>query len=91
MAVFHYGDQRERDLSSALLEDGEQYPDTPEFAQAALIFHGFRDDVVPFQGSVEFVATHPGARLVLTDAGHELTEVLERMVTRTANFLETHS
>ena len=47
MEVFHYAEDRNRAVSHALLEDGAQYEDYPDFTQPALIFHGAQDDVVP--------------------------------------------
>jgi pimeloyl-ACP methyl ester carboxylesterase len=85
--VFHYGENRQRRLSYALLEDGLTYPDYPEFRQPALIFHGAHDDVVPARYSSEFAATHPNARLEILDSGHELLNVLEYMAPKVCAFL----
>ena len=60
--VFHYGENRQRALAYALLEDGSHYEDYPDFRQPALIFHGAHDDVVPAAYSEEFAATHPNAQ-----------------------------
>jgi uncharacterized protein len=54
--VFHYGDNRQRLVSYALLEDGMRYEDYPAFPQPALIFHGLYDDVVPLEYSRQFAA-----------------------------------
>ena len=66
MDVFHYADGRNRAISYALLEDGAQYEEYPDFAQPALIFHGAHDDVVPAELSRRFVAApsqrHAGDR-----------------------------
>jgi pimeloyl-ACP methyl ester carboxylesterase len=85
--VFHYGENRQRRLSYALLEDGLTYPDYPEFHQPALIFHGAHDDVVPARYSSEFAATHPNARLEVLDSGHQLLNVLEYMAPKVCAFL----
>lgn len=77
--VFHYGYGKETMLGYGLFEDALRYPDFPEFAQPALIFHGTRDDVVPAAASQTFAASHPNATLHLFDSGHELTDVLEPM------------
>jgi pimeloyl-ACP methyl ester carboxylesterase len=87
MPVFHYAENRELPLSSALLEDAAAYEDYPDFAQPALIFHGANDDVVPPDFSRRFAAAHPNARLEVLDSGHELTGVLEYMAPRIAAFL----
>ncbi|MGD0776849.1 MAG: YqiA/YcfP family alpha/beta fold hydrolase [Candidatus Solibacter sp.] len=87
LEVFHYGDNRLRRLSYALLEDGLGYPDYPDFRQPALIFHGAHDDVVPAQYASEFAATHPNARLQVLDSGHELLNVLDYMAPKVTGFL----
>jgi len=87
LEVFHYGLGRTVPLSVELLEDGRRYEDFPDFRQAALIFHGSKDDVVPAAYSEEFAASHPNAQLEILDSGHELTDVLEYMAPRLAQFL----
>ena len=79
MEVMHYGDNRNRLLSYALLEDAAGYEEFPDFAQPALIFHGEHDDVVPVEFSVRFAATHPNVRLEVVNSGHELIDVLDHM------------
>jgi pimeloyl-ACP methyl ester carboxylesterase len=85
--VFHYGENRQRGLSYALLDDGLSYEEYPDFRQPALIFHGAQDDIVPARYSAEFAATHPNARLETLDSGHELLNVLEYMAPKVREFL----
>jgi uncharacterized protein len=85
--VFHYGENRQCPLAYALLDDGLQYEDYPDFRQPALIFHGENDDVVPAAYSEEFASTHPDARLSILKSGHELLDVLEYMAPRVTDFL----
>jgi pimeloyl-ACP methyl ester carboxylesterase len=87
MDIYHYGEGRDVPISSDLLEDGPRYQGFPDFTQPALIFHGAHDDVVPASYSEEFVAMHPNARLEILDSGHELTDVLDYMAPRIAEFL----
>jgi len=87
MEVFHYGENRSRSLSYALLEDGAKYEDYPDFRQPALIFHGAHDDVVPAGYSEEFAATHPNAILEVLDSGHDLLNVLDFMAPKVERFL----
>jgi uncharacterized protein len=87
MEVMHYGDNRNRLLSYALLEDAAGYEEFPDFAQPALIFHGEHDDVVPVEFSVRFAATHPNVRLEVVNSGHELIDVLDHMGRRAEEFL----
>jgi pimeloyl-ACP methyl ester carboxylesterase len=87
MDVFHYGEQRTRSLSYALLEDGSRYEDYPDFRQPALIFHGAHDDVVPSGYSEEFAATHSNAILEVLNSGHDLLNVLDYMAPKAERFL----
>jgi len=87
MEVFHYADNRPRQLGHQLLDDGAQYDDYPDFSQPALIFHGAHDDVVPAAYSQEFAANHPNARLEVLDSGHELLNVLDYIGGRVLGFV----
>lgn len=87
MKVFHYADGRDRSISHALLEDGAQYEDYPDFTQPALIFHGAQDVVVPAELSRRFVATHPNANLEIVDSGHEMLDVLDSIAPKVTEFL----
>ncbi len=85
--VYHYGDEREHSLSPALLDDGLNYEDYPNFSQPALIFHGKHDDVVPAEYSATFAASHPDANLEILDSGHDLHNVLDYMAPKVEAFL----
>ncbi len=87
LEFFHYGEQRMRSVGYALIEDGAQYDEYPDAQPPTLIFHGLNDDVVPVENSRRFVATHPQARLVEFQSGHELTDVMDAMWTEAAKFL----
>ncbi len=88
--VFHYGRNREEPLSVALLDDARRFDDEPDPACPALVLHGRRDDAVPLAVAEAFVARRPDRRrLVVYDAGHELTEVLEPMWHEVTAFLAT--
>ncbi len=87
MAFYHYGDNRERQLSYRLVEEGELYEDFPLITQPVLIYHGRADDVVPYQLSEEFAARNPQVTLRVVDSGHELTDRLEEMWTGIREFL----
>ncbi len=84
--VFHYGDGRPRRLGYQFVDDAAQYEDEPDFAQPALILHGTRDDVVPAAISTGYASRRPGVRLTLLESGHELTDVLEQMWAKVAEF-----
>jgi pimeloyl-ACP methyl ester carboxylesterase len=85
--VFHYGENRMRRLSPALLDDALPYEDYPDFRQPALMFHGAHDDVVPVSYSEQFALAHTNAQLEVLDSGHELLNVLEYMAPRVTGFL----
>ena len=87
--VFHYGDGRERLLSCDIISDGTRYEEYPDVSQPTLIIHGTGDDVVPPAASVEFANRDPEKRrLILVESGHELTDVLDRLWSETARFLD---
>src|SRR5713101_9962077 len=79
LPMYHYGAKMESRVGYQLLEDAEQYEDYPDVSQPTLIFHGRRDDVVPFGYSEEFAARHPQVTLRIVESGHELLDVLEDM------------
>jgi uncharacterized protein len=85
--VYHYGEGRMRALSPTLLDDGSRYEDFPDFTQPALIFHGSNDDVVPPAYSEQFAANHTNVTLEILNSGHELTDAIDYMAPKVANFL----
>jgi pimeloyl-ACP methyl ester carboxylesterase len=88
MAVMHYGTGREEPLAYDLIADARRHPEEPDPPCPALVFAGRRDDTVPLDGIAAFAARRPATReLVVLDAGHEMTEVMEPMWERTAAFL----
>jgi len=87
MPVFHYGENRERDLAFQLLDDAEQYEDYPDVQQPTLIFHGAHDETVPARHSQEFAAKRPNARLEIVDSSHDLLNALEDIAPKVLRFL----
>jgi uncharacterized protein len=87
LAVYHYGDRRERDLGYEFYKDAIGYEAEPKFRQPALILHGTRDDVVPAAFSQWYAERHPNVSLELVDSGHELTDVLPVLWEKTRSFL----
>ena len=86
--VMHYGTGREEPLAFDLIADARRHAETPDPRCPALVFAGSRDETVPLEGVAAFAAGRPAEReLVVLDAGHEMTEVLEPMWERTAAFL----
>ncbi|MGA7953208.1 MAG: YqiA/YcfP family alpha/beta fold hydrolase [Gloeobacterales cyanobacterium] len=87
--VFHYGYRKICRLHYDILTDAVQY-DEESLARSVptLIFHGTKDDVVPYGLSEKFSATRPWVKLVLMDSDHQLTDVLETLWQKTAAFLK---
>lgn len=74
LEVFHYGENRKRHVGWQLIEDARQFDPEPSFAQAALIFHGLGDTVVPHSYSEAFAARHRNVELRLLSSDHQLTD-----------------
>jgi pimeloyl-ACP methyl ester carboxylesterase len=87
MPVMHYGREREELLSVELLDDAHRHPDEPDPAAPALVVAGRFDDAVPLDSIQAFAEKRPERELVIYDAGHQLTEVLEPMWERMRQFL----
>jgi pimeloyl-ACP methyl ester carboxylesterase len=87
LPVYHYGENRERQLRYDLLEDGRFYEDYPNFQPPALIFHGKNDAVVPAGYSITFSQQHPHTTLRLLDSDHELVDMLDVMWAGVREFL----
>jgi len=85
--VFHYGDNTLRPVHYGLYEDALRHDPAPGFSQQARIFHGAGDATVPVGYSRDFAAARPNAELTVLDSGHELVEVLDRIVAESAPFL----
>ncbi len=87
LAVQHYGDGELHQLDYGLIEDASRYEAYPDFQQAAIIFQGRADDVVPADYSIAFARQHANVELRLLDSDHELLNALDRMWGETARFL----
>jgi pimeloyl-ACP methyl ester carboxylesterase len=86
--VMHYGTGREEPLAFELISDARRHAEMPDPRCPALVFAGRRDETVPLDGVAAFAARRPTTReLVVLDAGHEMTEVVEPMWERTLAFL----
>jgi pimeloyl-ACP methyl ester carboxylesterase len=87
LPVYHYAENRMRDLGISMYEDARRWEAAPGFPQPALIFHGVNDPVVPIAASRSFAASHQNVNLIEMDSGHELTGVLPEIWDRCRNFL----
>jgi uncharacterized protein len=89
--VFHHGYRKICRLHYDILRDAAQYDEESLVRSVpTLIFHGIKDDVVPYELSERFSATRPWVDLVLMNSDHQLTDVLETLWQRTASFLKVH-
>jgi len=79
LTVHHYGTGEAAEIGFGFIEDALRYHGEPEFDQPALLFHGLRDDLCPYEVSVAYAARHPNVRVQLFDTGHEMTDVVEEM------------
>jgi len=59
----------------------------PKVHVPTLVFHGTKDDTVSIDMSREFVTTHPTARLVELDDGHELIASIPTILAGSDEFL----
>jgi pimeloyl-ACP methyl ester carboxylesterase len=80
------------EVGYGLAEEHDRYPVDRlirEWRTPLLIFHGMRDDVVPYEGSMRFVQSAPGPRLELRlykDGDHRLVERCPEMAEAACEF-----
>ncbi len=78
LELYHFHYQEYRKLSYALVEDAQKYRDLNFTRQLpVVIFHGLRDESVPYLLSVEYLQHHPMADLILLPSDHSLLDKLE--------------
>jgi pimeloyl-ACP methyl ester carboxylesterase len=87
LSVFHYGEQRMRELGLAMYRDSQTWDPEPEFTQPALLFHGVMDTVVPIEASRKVAEGRRNVRLVEMDSDHELIDVLPAIWEQSREFL----
>lgn len=87
LPVWHYGQEKDLPLGYEFLEDAARHERWPAVRCPTLVLHGRRDEVVPLARVERWVERNPGARLVLYNAGHELTEVLGPLFEEARSFL----
>lgn len=85
--VFHYASECEVPIGYQFIEEAAQFESCPSFQQDALIFHGVQDSVVPVEFSEFFASSHPNARLIRLQSGHELTDVVGEIWEKTESFI----
>jgi uncharacterized protein len=82
----HATGQKER-LSYELMADASRHAPYPTVSAPALVLHGRKDEVVPEASVAHWAAHTQSARMMLFDAGHELTECLAELFEEARRFL----
>ena len=79
LSVYHYGEQRMRQLGYGIVEESECWPAEPASQHATHIFHGLQDTVVPAEMSRAYAVRNPHVNLTLVNSDHELTSALDEI------------
>jgi pimeloyl-ACP methyl ester carboxylesterase len=88
-SVFHYADNRPRDLGWAFMADARGYdPSVVSLMIPTLIYQGRRDEVVAPAGVERWAASRPWVTLRLVDDGHQLLDHVEEMWREVRRFVE---
>lgn len=82
----HYGYGTDAPLGFEFVRDLERHEAWPKVTAPVLVSQGLRDDVVPPERVRRWAAMNPTARLTEYDSGHELVDVVERIVDETIAF-----
>lgn len=78
--LYHYQYKGYRQLSYQMVTDARKYKDLPLHVQVpTLIFHGFRDESVPYEVSIGYFRSHPETELILLHSDHGLYDQLDKM------------
>ena len=91
--VYHYGENREAQISYELIRDGLQYEEFPDVQCPALVLHGRRDESVDYRLSERFAEGRKNmsreVELVIYESDHQLLDVLDSMWERVRSFVFT--
>jgi pimeloyl-ACP methyl ester carboxylesterase len=78
--LYHYQYKGYRQLGYQIANDAQKYKDLSlDPGVPTLIFHGLRDESVPYQVSIEYLEHHPGTELILLHSDHGLYDQLDEM------------
>lgn len=83
----HYGYATEAPLRYDFVRDLDRHEAWPRVSAPVLVSQGLRDDVVHPDRVRRWAAMNPSARLTEYDSGHELVDVVERILDETIAFL----
>jgi pimeloyl-ACP methyl ester carboxylesterase len=86
---YHYKEHRQ--LGYQMVTDAQKYKNLPiNPKMSTLIFHGLRDESVPYQVSIEYLKNHRDTELVLLPSDHGLYDQLDKMWDYIKMFLDLH-
>jgi len=88
LTVFHYADERERQIGYALYEDAGQYDAlTVPTTRPTLVFQGAQDDVVNPEMVQAWATDRPLVDLRMLEDGHQLSTSIDTILTASLAFL----
>ncbi len=89
LELYHFHYQENRKLGYDIVADAEKYRHRSFTRQLpVLIFHGIRDESVPYPLSVAYLQNHPMADLILLPGDHSLLDKLDIMWDYLSAFLK---
>ena len=87
---YHYREHRK--LGYDIVDDAKKYEAISFKRQIpVLIFHGIKDDSVPYQVSIDFLAEHSSAHLVMLNSDHGLLNQIDNIWKYISLFLDIRS
>jgi uncharacterized protein len=87
MPTQHFATGKMESIGWSLMADAQTLPEEPDLNQPTLILHGKQDEIVPFDGSVNYAATRPNIRLEAFDSDHSLGDVVDELIEASFEFL----
>lgn len=89
LEIEHYQWGKILPLKYGFVEDAKKY-ETLQLNRniPTLIFHGIKDETVPYNVSINYLMSNPKAKLVLMNSDHSLLNALNLIWNDTKNFLE---
>lgn len=89
LKIEHYQWGKSVPLNYEFVEDAKKYEAIPLNRNIpTLIFHGIKDETVPYNLSVHYLEYNPMAKLILINSDHSLLNALNLIWNDTKNFLE---
>jgi pimeloyl-ACP methyl ester carboxylesterase len=80
ISLYHYYYKKHLQLGYQMVSDAKKYLELPlDVRIPTLIFHGLRDESVPYEVSIEYFKSHPDTELLLLHSDHGLYDQLDKM------------